>query len=447
MYLMIQNPGVAPLEAYTLLGASGSRGIDAANGKFGSGNKLGITALLREGLSVTVYCGKERLVFGIRKALFESKPIERVTIAINGKKPTDLGWTLEWGASDWTDVGMGLRELVANAIDASIKGRGWAADLDDGDLAVELHETKRAKAGFTRVYVEASPEVEKYLEELPKRFLHFSDTSLDQDILFKAGRSLSGFDNAVIYRMGVFVCELGGASVYDYNFAAKDIEIDECRNSNEYSVRATIARRLRRATADELAPVMDAIGKRKPTMESKLDPYYLCSPYDTPSEEEKGEWQKAWKQTFGDAIMTDTEVRSLEHVQRKGYKAQIVDSNGWRDAMDRLGIRTPSAVLSPSEAAGSVHLGVSVDTFHRVSNIWDNLPNVATAGKELPPIAGFTGDGALNAFVEDGTLFIREDCASVDRAILEGFVAYTSGAPQLTAKFQDKAFEILEALV
>src|SRR4030042_5673784 len=51
MNLLIQNPGVAPVEAYTLLGASGSRGNRNVNGQFGTGNKLGITAILRRGLS------------------------------------------------------------------------------------------------------------------------------------------------------------------------------------------------------------------------------------------------------------------------------------------------------------------------------------------------------------------------------------------------------------
>src|SRR4030042_4866493 len=101
MNLLIQNPGVAPVEAYTLLGASGSRGNRNVNGQFGTGNKLGITALLRRGLSVKVYAGTNRITFGAREVEFDGSPVKRVTVSINNRKPVDTGWTLVWGAVAW----------------------------------------------------------------------------------------------------------------------------------------------------------------------------------------------------------------------------------------------------------------------------------------------------------------------------------------------------------
>ena len=50
-YLVIQNPGVAPIEGFTLLGVSTTRdcGVEGTIGQFGSGNKHAINVLLRAG--------------------------------------------------------------------------------------------------------------------------------------------------------------------------------------------------------------------------------------------------------------------------------------------------------------------------------------------------------------------------------------------------------------
>ena len=44
MFLCIQNPGVAPVEGFTLLGVSTTRdcGVEGTIGQFGSGNKHAI---------------------------------------------------------------------------------------------------------------------------------------------------------------------------------------------------------------------------------------------------------------------------------------------------------------------------------------------------------------------------------------------------------------------
>jgi len=449
MNLLIQNPGVAPIESYTLLGASGSRDNNDVNGKFGSGNKLGITCLLRKGHKVTVYAGTDRLVYGTREAEFEGKPCKRVTLSINGKKPVDLGWTLDWGCVDWTHTHMGLRELVVNALDASIKGRGYKADLQTGDLKVALDPTKpRAKGGFTRVYVEVNEDVEQFVEELPKRFLHFTDTPLDQVILPKAGRELSDGGRPMIYLCGVYVCELPGeAGIYDYNFQAGGIEIDECRNSNEYSVRGAIAKLLRRASAAELAPIFEAIGQGKVTMEAKLDPYYLCPSWDTPRDVEKANWQAAWKQAHGDAVVTPSDSRSLEYVQRKGLRAKSIDSSGWRESLQRFGIKADSDVLSAGEMVGRIPCGVDVATYNSFTTFWSRAKEGGmTDGKDSPVVAGFREDKhTTNVYVEGDTVFVKAGLDGLDtcKAILEGIAEYVTGAGTLTGRFQDWAFTFL----
>jgi len=453
MYLLIQSPGEAVTEAFTLLGASGSRDVKAANGQFGTGNKLAITQLLRGGYKVRVYCGRDRLVFGTRKAEFENQTIERVTCSINGRKATDCGWTLDWGCVDWTSTTMALREFVANALDASIKGRGYKADLESGDLVIKMTQTAKAKAGYTRVYIECAFEpdlcaLHSYLHELPRRFLHFSD--MKEGLLPKANRSLAGDGRAMIYRMGVYVCSLDGTSVYDYNLGPDEIQIDECRNSNEYSVRAAIARRIRRATADELVPIFKAIGARQPVMESRLDPDYILPSWKTPAPEETRNWQNAWKTTFNEAIMTDSNARSLEFVQQKGYGAQAIDSDQWRTAMGRLGIKSDNDVLSPAELRGRTPVGAPVSLCALFTHIWNVIDtNGIARGKNLPLVGCFQGaeEGACKVYVENGTVFVREDLANNPKTVLQGITEYVTESVPLTSKYESFIFDLATALL
>jgi len=58
-WLVIENPKVAPVEAFTVLGYSTSNGSDTEGviGKFGSGNKHGANFCLRNNVELRVFCG------------------------------------------------------------------------------------------------------------------------------------------------------------------------------------------------------------------------------------------------------------------------------------------------------------------------------------------------------------------------------------------------------
>ena len=129
MFLCIQNPGVAPVEGFTLLGVSTTRdcGVAGTIGQFGSGAKHAINTLLRAGLKLLIYCGKTRLEFATREETVHdglvTKNIKRVVCKLGGtsSKTLDMGWCLDFGAIDWTDLSMALREFVANAIDRTVR--------------------------------------------------------------------------------------------------------------------------------------------------------------------------------------------------------------------------------------------------------------------------------------------------------------------------------------
>jgi len=129
MFLLVQNPGVAPIEGFTLLGVSTTRdcGVAGTIGQFGSGAKHAINTLLRAGLKLLIYCGKTRLEFATREETIRdglvTKNIKRVVCKLGGtsSKTLDMGWCLDFGAIDWTDLSMALREFVANAIDRTVR--------------------------------------------------------------------------------------------------------------------------------------------------------------------------------------------------------------------------------------------------------------------------------------------------------------------------------------
>ena len=157
MHLLIQNPGVAPVEGFTLLGVSTTRGcgVEGAIGQFGSGNKHAINVLLRAGLKVVVYCGKSRLDFQTRDDEIDDgltrKTIKRVMCKLGGTstRTIDLGWVLDFGAIDWTDLGMAMREFISNAIDRTLREEHgeFVPALLDGRLGVTAVEDGAVRRG------------------------------------------------------------------------------------------------------------------------------------------------------------------------------------------------------------------------------------------------------------------------------------------------------------
>lgn len=439
--LLVQNPGEAPVEGFTLLGVSTTRdcGVDGTVGQFGSGTKHAVNVLLRAGLSVTVYSGRTKMEFMTRADQVNdglvTKTVQRVYAQFGGTstKKVDLGWVLDFGAVDWTEIGMAVREFVSNAIDRTVREESgqFEAAIREGRLSVRKvsEPDVRAKTGYTRVFITMNDEISRYLEELPKRFLHWSDqpSSVKQSLLPKTQRNLTeGKNTAMIYREGVFVRELAGqeaTSLYDYNFRANEIHIDECRNSNEYAVRAACARALRGAEADELVSVFRSLTAMEPTFESKFDPHYLCPAYETPQAEQKANWQKAWQAVAGEAVMCEPTAQQAMLVQRKGREAQTVSESGWAQAAERFGIETSAKVLTASEVTGRESCPVTPAAKRAVETVWSWIASLGMAnGREMPDAACFrdltNAETDVMGYYCNETVHFREDIASGDNKYL-----------------------------
>jgi len=470
MFLMIQNPGVAPVEGYTLLGVSTTRdcGVDGTIGQFGSGTKHAINVLLRAGLKVFVCCGKTRLDFQTRDDEVDDgltrKRVQRVVCKLGGTstRTIDLGWVLDFGAIDWTELGMALREFVSNAIDRTIREENgeFVPAIQDHRLAVSVVEDSKIKAkdGYTRVFVECNEKVQQYVDELPRRFLHFSDhpEQVRQSLLPKANRSLSGRQSAVIYRAGVFVREIEDsdeASVYDYNFKPSELRIDESRNSSDYEIKAAVCRLYQKATSQELIPVMRAMVEQKPVYEERLDSYYVLPSWQTPKDEQKQQWQQAWQAVAADAVLCGPSAPFVDFVERKGYTAKPVRSSTFVDVAERFGIRTVNQVLTENEKNGQEKLPANDMAQAAVDEVWGWLTLCGlNEGVDKPPVGLFcdvmNGGSRKYGFCDEEGVFIADDQASARskpllQTALEECVHWVTKARDGSRDLQDFAFRMI----
>jgi hypothetical protein len=423
---------------------------------------------------VYIYCGKTRLeFFTVAETISDGlaqKEVYHVKCKFGGtsSKTIDCGWTLDWGSKDWKSTDMALREFVSNAIDRTLREKeGFQQAIIDGDLVVQpvMENQRRAADGFTRVYVEMNESVHKFYSELPRRFLHFSDNpnQVFESVLPKAERNLSASKTPMIYREGVLVREISEShrpSMFDYNFKAGEIEIDECRNSNEYSLRAACARLMGKIDSDTLATVMKSMMKDEDTFESNLDADYILPSWDTPSDDSKKNWNEAWSKANedGPAVLclkgNDTAVRTIE---KKGYTPRQVKSQSWVTMAKRMGVQHSSDILTENEAKGREIVPATDAAVNAVNTVWSWLEALGqTNGKDKPKVQGFRelmdAECETMGYYEGGdTVFLREDISTACnkftlKVALEEVTHYVTGAADNSRDIQQFAFDMIVEL-
>lgn len=457
MFLMIQNKGVAPIESFTLLGASTTRncGIDGAIGQFGTGNKQSVNLLLRNNIGFRIYCGKTRLSFSTEPYDMEGSTFDKVFCKLSGanNKKIDLGWVLDFGSIDWTTIDMALREFISNAIDRTIKEtEEFLPSIESGDLCVKLTENAQAKDGYTRIFikVEDAPEILEYVKELPKRFLHFSKdtTQLKETILPKANRSFTESNGPMIYREGVFVRQLTdhSDSVYDYNFRANEITIDDCRNSSEYALKAACAKAIKKADQLTLTDIFRALASGKNCFEAKIDTYYTT--FYSATKEERNNWIGAWEIALGDKTVSapvNGDNYAKTYAKRKGYNvAEIPDS--WFTTVEHFGIQTTDDVLTENERKGREIFEATSSAKRAVEIVWEWCKMSGfTNDKEMPQVFCYKeltdAESDLMGFAKDNGVYLREDISSglnklTLKAALEEVAHYITGATDNSRDFQ-----------
>ena len=464
-YLMIQNPGVAPPQAFTLLGASTSRGSDNAGtiGKFGTGNKHGVAVLLRNQLKPVVFAGNLKLEFSTRAEVVNNgnkdTTFNRVVVQYGGKdsegknksSTEDLGFVLEHGSSDWLSVDLALREFVSNSIDRSIEEgefnfvRSYLASKDEDfrtyaqrkytseneEVANALAEYRktatdyknvvievvndgqvRAKAGHTRVFVPLVPEVLTFFNDLGKWFLHFSEPELlNKTLLPKSNRNLGDKTTAVIYRRGVRVREFESSdtsSLFDYNL--ENLSLDESRQVDDWRVAVEAARAFSNADKESLARLWQSFLDGKKFWEHTFN-YGL----DNRTESQDQVWNDAFEDVAGEFAVLSTESGGAM-AARKGYKV-VHAPEAFVNAAEKRGLRTPAKVLSDDDKAGRTILDATPDAIAAVEFAWDLCQkHGVTNGKLKPAVKTFrkimdAGSQTLG-FYKDNTVFINQDIAA-----------------------------------
>lgn len=479
-YLMIENPGVAPIEAFTLLGASTSANSTNKRkiGKFGSGSKNGISVALRYGLPPIVFAGKLRMEFGTRSqgvdTGIKTHNFNRVFVKYGGKdaegksktSTEDLGWVLEYGASDWPNIEMALREFVSNAIDRaidegendhrikwvsdrlkrgeSVEESSWLDELDEyrktaedySNVTIDLvpESCVRAKDGSTRVFIPLDADlaeedstdagrVENFYNNIEKWFLHFSEPELiNQKIMPKAGHALrnlvKGQQTAVIYRCGVYVREVSPyeaqEALYDFNFLDSELEIDESRNVNDHTVKEAAGRAIANANAEELAAIMQAMIDGRKIWEHTFSSWNLRPQWDEPKElviARKEKWQAAFQMVAGvGTVLATKDGRAL--AEQKGFNV-IEASEGFVTAADLYGVATSDKVLSEDDKLGREIVDATPDAIMAVNAAWKLVKKHSMEnGRERPAVKCFMtmmkNDGSLTrGFYRDDTVFIN----------------------------------------
>ena len=476
-YLRIENVGVAPADAFTVLGVSMADQSSNAGmiGQFGSGSKHSIALLLRNELQPIVFAGNLKLEFSTRPQVVSdsqaTKRFERVVVKYGGtdlegvsrSATEDVGFVLEFGRLDWDDVAMGLREFVSNAIDRSIREKGdWSGVAVD----VVSESQVRAKSGYTRVFIPLTPEVLEFYNNLGKWFLHFSEPeSLGKAILPKANRNLGDRKAAVIFRRGVRVREFESSdteSLFDYNL--DNLTIDESRKASDWDVRHGAGKALANADSTTLAILFERLlSSERSYWEFAFDIYSLQPSYNESTEaieNRKKAWQGAFEAIAGeDSVLTSK--ATVNQLERKGYKPVVAPEN-LIAAAGLYGVRTSSSVLSADELSGREITKATPDAQAAVDYVWDLIEEIGlNNGKDQPDVRSFSSilDAGvmLNGFYRDGVVYINRDLAGdaysvagnkalSDRLLkvaLEEVAHYaTNGATDNSRDFQDYVLEV-----
>ncbi len=462
-YLMIRNPGIADVGSFTLIGASSSRYSTRSGtiGMYGSGAKLGTAKLLRDGIEPTIVPDKLKLNFHTAPETANGRTFDRVHITFSGKdldgknrSATEaLGYTTEWGASDWRNLGMAVREFVSNAIDGAIE-----AGSDHRSVEIEVVDKIRAKSGHTAVFIPYTPEIEDVHKSLGVLFLHLgSPKDLGKKLLPKR---FPEKDEVIVYKKGVAVCKLKGKSVFDYNLG-EELALDESRNANEWDVKQAIAVALRNASADQIATVLKAIiADPVNTWEAKLDSYALkLDNYG--SEEVKTErketFQRAWKAISGEnGVATSGLVAINSIVQEKGYTPITVQSPGWLTALESYGIASEVKILSKNEREGKRMEVASQDHRDSLDKVWGTLESLGlTNGKKKPGVQGFLSimEGCSQTWgywIPGGSdIYLHRDLKAgpqLDKVTLEECVHHVTEALDGSRDFQDYLLRAIVAI-
>lgn len=503
-YLKIENPGAAPEESFTLLGASTKRKSNnsATIGSFGTGNKQGIGVLLRHSVAPIIFAGQLKMEFGTRSQNvhdgIQRHEFNRIFVKFGGRDRSgknrssneDLGFVLEHGSADWNTVDLGLREFVSNAIDRAVEegennflrkvlessGTDFVKAVKENKNGPEALELKdklkayqktakdyqnvvveivadnqvRAKSDTTRIFVPLTNEVLDFYNNLNKWFLHFSEPELlDQTILPKKNRNLGDRKSAVIYRRGVRVREFHSSetpSLFDYNL--ENLKLDESRQVDDWYVQYEAAKAMANADVKYIATLWQSFIELKSYWEHQFSHGLQDGSHDT---ERRRVWTEAFELVAGTNSVVSTK-NGGEQAARKGYKIVEVPES-FSDAAINYGLKTPVKVLSEDERLGREIYDASPDAQKAVDYVWGLVTeHNLTNGRSKPVVKTFRkimeAETQILGYYKNDTVFINQDIAEglshqLLVTALEEVVHHVTQATDNSRDFQDYLLNLI----
>ncbi len=449
-----ENPSV---ELLTLLGASSSRGLEERIGQFGSGFKYGLALLAREDLleHVKVCLGPAVFTFfrepvSMRDSQGRETWTNKIKMKQQGGATYDLNISEAFGAIDWTDIGMAVREVISNGLDGAESYDGtYRTFRMKTDVPAEGRKA-RAEDKLVRIYLPLTEEVEDYVEQVKSRFICLR-SNYDKTAKVLAKRAAGP---AKIFRKGVQVGEFGEESLFDYNLS--DISLNESRNVAYYEAREKSAHAFyEHGSAEQRETFLRRLIVGSEDLWERSWPMYGLRP-DLPGMDgdKIGEaWQASVRAVFGDAVLVTDDV-TKEMVRKKGYTPLKVSSEFYSFLR---GAKMPSAssVLNEHEMHGKEVTAASPQVEKTLTDVWETLSRLRmTQGKEPPKAACFcqnTADGMFG-YYKDGTCYIRSDIKDdpglmLLQTVLEEVSHHVTGATDNSRDFQEFAFKVAAQLL
>jgi len=461
MYLMIQNPGVAPIEGFTVFGLSATRkdNNEQLIGQFGSGNKHAINLLLRKGSAPHIFLGKRHLQFFAKPAIMQDElgSTDYMTVNLNDDgKITDLGFALEYGEIDWKNLSMALREFVSNAIDRTV--REFKTYKHD-DLVVEMAEFPEPKEGVTRVFIPVDTDVSKFYAELPLRFLQFSGTgNIHKSIIQKVQsvptdgeQSDVSFQRAEhqprFYRNGVYIRQDSRIGLFDYNFG-RTLKIDESRNLSDYHVREKAFELFQKdATVADWIHLFEHITKHLNS--NFFEAMFLYYSHHAIPKDTVATAKEAWGQVVGKSVLLkNVNLITADFLRRKGYVPIGVCSENWFAFLSDCGVKTELSILDRDERDGKVISIRTQDVDDVFESVWARLwgCNLIPFGTEKPELCCFDlpvdGEGKTHGEYRDKKVYIHTDIAQgksklLYKTMLEEVAHHITGSDDMSRDIQE----------
>ncbi|MBC8356340.1 MAG: hypothetical protein H8E66_30545 [Planctomycetes bacterium] len=363
-FVMFQNPGVTDFHALFLVGFTDKAGDPDTIGMFGSGFKLAITAALRQGITVIVFLGREKVTFTTAAIQVKGEEVEQLVFVREQPDGTvesnATNLTLGYGAKDWKTCWGVFRELLANCRDADPHGYEVVAGVEP-----------QGRDGYTRVFVDAKDEVMEIYRNLDCYFKEERNAMFACD----EGRvypkcAQEGQTN--FYCKGMFVLTTRDTSLFDLDLY--HMPINESRDASMDRLLTYVLRLFDSCPPDMKTEIIRyAIDKNQEglhTLENSLYWSQTRRPHA---------WVDAFRRAFPDHVLCSFSDVEFQSMQRLGRKAVRVTREFHR-LLSSHGVQTAKQVLRDEEEEQREMFepdGILKENFEQAfEKIGDSLPEV-----------------------------------------------------------------------